>query len=91
MIQDQPVAWPPGLQFKKFVARSLVEKLLSKVPARRGDTNQVMNHPWLKSSHWKDYKMKRITAPFKPDVAGDLDEVIDMPLAEFIDQFEDQI
>jgi serine/threonine protein kinase len=58
-------------------ARSLLEGLLQRDPARRlgsvGDAEEIKNHPFFAGTDWNAVYEKRYVPPFKPTLTSDTD------------------
>ena len=59
-------------------ARDLCRRLLEKDPAKRlgsteGGIRAISDHPWFDSIDWDDIQYKRMTPPYKPQLAHSTD------------------
>lgn len=55
-------------------AKSLIEQLLKKDPAKRlGASSKVRDHPWFEDVNWQALFEKRYEAPFVPKIGNEAD------------------
>ncbi|CAD8058949.1 unnamed protein product [Paramecium primaurelia] len=70
-ILNQKLSFPPQLQMSQLL-KDLLNNLLAKTPKKRIDNiDSLLKHPWMtqwsEKNLYKDFLMKKIDPPFKPD------------------------
>ncbi|CAD8163908.1 unnamed protein product [Paramecium pentaurelia] len=70
-ILNQKLNFPSQLQMSQLL-KDLLNNLLAKTPNKRiDDIDSLLNHPWMTQwsdkNSYKDFLMKKVKPPFKPD------------------------